>query len=65
MGHDCIYAEHYAKQAYYNEMLIDEFLKLVKELGLCRDETGNEVKDPIGDLYDRAWTRVEAKYQRT
>ena len=62
-GHNCLYAEYYAKQACFNEMIIDEFLKLAKELGLTRDETGNDVKDPIGDLYDRAWKRVSEKYK--
>jgi hypothetical protein len=44
-------------------MIIDEFHKFVESLGICRDETGSEVKDPIGDLYDRAWKRVEEKYK--
>jgi hypothetical protein len=63
LGHECKYSEYYAKQAYYNEMIIDEFHKLAESLGICRDETGSEVKDPIGDLYDRAWKRVEEKYK--
>jgi hypothetical protein len=62
MAHGCKYAEYYAQQAYYDKMVIDEFHKLVEEMGLIRDETSNEVKDPIGDLYDRAWKRVEKKY---
>jgi hypothetical protein len=45
-------------------MIIDEFHQLAEKLGLIRDETGGEVKDPIGDLYDRAWRRVEEKYGR-
>ena len=64
LGHGCKYAEYYAKQACYNEMIIDEFHKLAESMGIIRDETGNEVKDPIGDLYDRAWKRVEDKYRK-
>ncbi len=64
LQHGCKYANHYAKQACYNEMIIDEFHQLAEKLGLIRDETGGEVKDPIGDLYDRAWRRVEEKYGR-
>jgi hypothetical protein len=63
LGHGCKYSEYYARQAYYNHMIIDEFHKFVESLGICRDETGSEVKDPIRDLYDRAWKRVEEKYK--
>lgn len=61
--HGCKYADYYARQAYYDKMIIDEFHNLAEQLGLCRDETGNEVIDPIGDLYDRACKRVESKYE--
>jgi hypothetical protein len=64
MNHGCKYSQYYAQQAYYDKMVIDEFHKLADDLGLTRDETGGEVKDPIGDLYDRAWKRVEDKYGR-
>jgi hypothetical protein len=63
MQHGCEYADYYAQQVYYDKMVIDEFHKLAEQLGLCRDETGNEVIDPIGDLYDRAWKRTEEKYK--
>ncbi len=62
LRHGCKYAEHYAQQAYYDKMVIDEFHKLAEGLGLVRDETGSAPKDPVGDLYDRAWKRVEEKY---
>jgi hypothetical protein len=62
LSHGCKYAEHYAKQACYDKMIIDEFHKLTEGMGLTRDETGSEPRDPIGDLYDRAWRRVEEKY---
>jgi len=64
LSHGCKYAQHYAQQAYYDKMVIDEFHKLAEEMGLTRDETGNEPKDPIGDLYDRAWRRVEEKHRK-
>ena len=63
LGHGCKYAEYYAQQVYYDKMIIDEFHKFVESLGICRDETGSKVIDPIGDLYDRAWKRVEEKYK--
>jgi hypothetical protein len=63
LEHRCYYAEYYAKHAYFNEMIIEEFHKLAESLGLCRDETGSEVIDPIGDLYDRAWKKTEEKYK--
>jgi hypothetical protein len=62
LNHGCKYAQNYAQQVFYDQMIIDEFHKLAERLGLGRDETGNEIKDPIGDLYDRAWKRVEEKY---
>jgi hypothetical protein len=62
LNHGCAYASYYARQARYDKMVIDEFHKLAEEAGIIRDETGDEVKDPIGDLYDRAWKRVEDKY---
>lgn len=62
LSHGCRYAQYYARQVCYDQMVIDEFHKLAKEIGLERDETGSEIKDPIGDLYDRAWKRVEEKY---
>lgn len=65
LHHGCKYAQYYARQAYYDTMIIDEFHQLVGGLGLGRDETGKEVSDPIGDLYDRAWKRVEEKYGKS
>ncbi len=61
-NHGCRYAQSYARDIYYDKMIIDEFHKLAEGMGLVRDETGGEVEDPIGDLYDRAWKRVEEKY---
>lgn len=63
MSHGCKYSQEYAQQVYYDRMIIDEFHKLAEEMGLTRDETGSEVKDPIGDLYDRASRRVAEKYK--
>lgn len=65
MSHGCKYAEHYAQQVCYDKMIIDEFHKLAEGLGLIRDETGSAPVDPIGDLYDRAWKRVEERYRKT
>ena len=62
LGHGCKYAQWYAKDVYFNEVLINELLKLLKSMGVCRDETGDVVKDPIGDVYDRAFKRVKEKY---
>ena len=62
LGHNCKYGEYYAKEVYYNEMLIDELLKLLESNGVGRDETGDVVIDPIGDAYDRAYKRVKEKY---
>ena len=62
LGHNCKYGEYYAKEVYYNEMLIDELLKLLESKGVCRDETGDVVIDPIGDAYDRAYYRALEKY---
>jgi len=62
-SHGCKYAQYYAQQVCYDKMVIDEFHKLVEGMGLGRDETGDEVRDPIGDLYDRAWKRVDEKYK--
>lgn len=62
MRHGCKYAEHYAQQAFYDKMVIDEFHKLAEGLGLVRDETCVTPKDPVGDLYARAWARCEEKY---
>jgi hypothetical protein len=62
LGHNCKYGEYYAKEVYYNEMLIDELLKLLESKGVCRDETGDVVIDPIGDAYDRAYNRALEKY---
>lgn len=62
LSHGCQYAQYYAQQVCCDKMVIDEFHKLVEGMGLVRDETGGEPKDPIGDLYDRAWKRVEEKY---
>jgi len=65
LRHGCKYAEYYAQQACYDKMVIDEFHKLAEGLGLVRDETGPTPKDPIGDVYDRAWKRVKDKYSET
>lgn len=62
LGHGCKYAESYAKEIYYNEMLVDELLKLLESKGICRDETGDVVIDPVGDAYDRAYYRALEKY---
>lgn len=62
LNHGCKYGEYYAKEVYYNKMVIDEFHKLLESMGVGRDETGDKVIDPIGDVYDRAYKRVEEKY---
>jgi hypothetical protein len=62
LNHGCKYGEYYAKEVYYNEMIIDELLKLLKSNGVGRDETGDVVIDPIGDAYDRAYNRALEKY---
>ena len=64
LNHGCKYGEYYAREVYYNKMVIDEFHKLLKELGYERDETGDVVIDPIGDVYDRAYKRVKEKYDK-
>ena len=62
LGHDCKYGEYYAKEVYYNEMIIDELLKLLKSNGVGRDETGDVVKSPIDLVYSRAYNRALEKY---
>jgi len=61
--HDCKYGKVYARDVYQNEMIIDEFHKLLESMGICRDETGDTVSDPIGDLYERAYNRMKEKYK--
>lgn len=62
--HDCKYGKAYARDVYFNEMVIDEFHKFFESLDFAGDETGDKVFDPIGDIYDRAWKRVEEKYKK-
>ena len=64
LNHGCKYGEYYAREVYYNKMVIEEFHNLLEELGHGRDETGDVVKDPIGDVYDRAYKKVEEKYDK-
>ena len=58
------YGQICAEETYYKDMIIDEFHKFVNSLGISRDEGGEEVYDPIGELYDRAYNRVKEKYGR-
>jgi hypothetical protein len=64
LNHGCKYGEYYAREVYYNKMIIDEFHNLLEELGHGRDETGDVVIDPIGDVYDRAYEKVKEKYDK-
>jgi hypothetical protein len=65
LGHDCKYGECYAKEVYYNKMIIDEFHNLLTDMGVQQaDETGYFVIDPIGDVYKRAFERMEEKYNK-
>lgn len=38
LNHGCKYGEYYAREVYYNKMIIDEFHNKLKELGYGRDE---------------------------
>ena len=64
LGHGCKYGECYAREVYYNKMLIDEFHELYKdEEAYCTfDKSGDVVKSPIDLVYDRAFKRVKEKY---
>jgi len=64
LNHGCEYSEIYAREAYLNKMIIDEFHKFFESLDFGRDETGNEVIDSIGDIYDKAFKRVDEKYKK-
>lgn len=64
LNHGCKYGRAYANDVYYDKMIIDEFHKFFESLDFGRDETSDKVFDPIGDIYDRAWKRVEEKYKK-
>lgn len=64
LNHGCKYGRAYANNVYYDKMIINEFHKFFESLDFGRDETGEEVVDHIGGIYDRAWKKVEEKYKK-
>ena len=64
LGHGCKYAQWYAKDVYFNEMLINEFHKLLEDqVAYCTfDKHGEIVMKPIDLVYHRAFKRVDEKY---
>lgn len=64
LNHDCKYGEYYAKEVYYNKMVIDEFHRLVEdEEAYCTfNKPGDVVKSPIDLVYSRAYNRALEKY---
>ena len=63
LNHGCKYSQIYAREAYLNKMIINEFHKFFESLDFGRDETGNDVIDPIGDIYDKAFKKADEKYK--
>lgn len=62
LAHKCKYGEAYVMELYFNEMIIEEFHNLFKRLGISKDEASDKTVDPISEVYNNAWKRVEEKY---
>jgi len=64
LGHDCKYGKVYARDVYFNEMIIEEFHKLFndQESYCAFNKPGDVVKSPIELVYDNAWNKTLEKY---
>ena len=56
LNHGCKYGEYYAREVYYNKMIIDEFHNKLKELGYL-DELNFVLGDDDHDINFRAFSK--------